>query len=561
MIRLLSVIPCALLLAAPALAGPQSQALEKLTLAEKANARIELNLGAAAPARASTEAGAIEALWNTGQCQLALERFAKLEDQVDPTAIEICISWRRPVPAPVPEWGTDVLISAADSVYSVSLARDPGTGNLFAVLSRRSGATNRNLSMNFSSNGGLSWTSTLSLTGGGRWPSSVMVMGDYCYYAYGGVSSLRLRRVSLTTGNAVDLGNGSPYLDILTTTTDTIKEVKLAELWDNSQLCCGSLHDDGKVRMFWSYDSGGVTWQQFTSPESSARRGLDVCGNYPYSSYLLFSSYYDNANRLRVLGLGSGAVWDTVVTGSVDSNAFFSAVGAYRDTVLVAFENRVSGTYRVQDVYSVNGGSSWSNSFLTPSDTNCYCPDLALNRGGGMGMAYMQALPQSYRFSWWPYTGGGPSKSVIAIRAISTSYQTAVEYLDGDVYGVAYISATPDLNRAYFDRSDWVTGISGRPQAQKVQPGLRLQPNRPNPFRQSTTLYFQLPVAGTVRLNVYNIAGQLVRSLADGWRTAGAHSVKWDGRSDDDRQVTAGVYVCRLDAGGTTTTRKLTYIK
>lgn len=559
--HLLAIALCIPLLAPAALAGPQRQVLDDLGPAEKANAVISIALGAAAAPHQSAVAGTIESLWNSGDFGPALELLDALEQQVDPDAIEVGIGWRIPLPAPAADWGTDVLVSAEDSVFAVSLVRDPGTGNLFAALSRMNGPSTRFLMLCFSDDGGASWSTTYSIAGSGRCPTTAMVMGDYCYLAYGRSSSLRLRRFFLPTGYSANLNNGSSYFDIITTTTDTIREIKLAELWDNDQLCCGTLHNDGTLRMFWTYDSGGVDWQQFTSPESIAERGLDVCGNYPYSGYLAFVSYYTSANQLRVLGLGAGAVWDTLVTGAVDSNAYFTAVGAYRDTVLVAFENRVSGTYRVQDIYSSNGGSSWSNGFLTPSDTNCYCPDLALQRGGGIGLAYAQGLPLSYRFSWWPYAGGGPSKSVVSVRAISASYRTAVEYLDGDVYGVAYISAASDLNRAYFDRSDWVAGVAGGPEQRISKHELRMEPNRPNPFKQWTMIDYQLPAAGTVSLKVYNIAGQLVRTLAGGFQPAGAHAVRWDGRDDRGREIAAGVYVCRLDAGGISTAGRLVHIR
>ncbi len=527
-----------------AMALPLSRSLEVMPPEERANAVISIDIDGASPQQAE-EAAAIAGLWNAGKHGAAIDRLRILEEQVDPNNTELCVDWKVPVPSPAPEWGNDVMISAHDSVYSVSLARDPGSGNLFSVLSRMNGEANKSLAVCFSNTGGLSWTNTLNLTGSGRWPTSIMVMGNYCYFVYGRYNSLRVRRVSLATGNAVNLGNGSTYLDILTTTTDTVKETKLAELWSNSQLCCGTLHTNGTIRMFWTYDTSGVNWQQFTSPESTAKRGLDIYGNYPYSSYLLFVSYFDKANRVRALGLGSGAVWDTVGTGAVDSNAYFTSVGAYRDTVLVAFENRVSGVYRVQSAYSVNGGSSWSNGYLTPSDTACYCPDLALNRGGGMGLTYVQALPQSHRFSWWPYSGGATTKSVVSYRAVTNAYKPAIEYLEGGAYGVAFISPSTDLNRAYFDRSDW-TGVAGHWTPLGDPAGLKLLPNAPNPFNRVTTIRYQITRPGRVSLKVYNPAGQLVRMLVDAPQAAGQHSVRWDGGDRQGRQVSNGIYLYRL---------------
>ena len=54
----------------------------------------------------------------------------------------------------------------------------------------------------------------------------------------------------------------------------------------------------------------------------------------------------------------------------------------------------------------------------------------------------------------------------------------------------------------------------------------------PTPFNAEVTIPFALAEAGPVRLVVYNLMGQAVRVLADGWTTAGAHSMRWDGRTD-----------------------------
>lgn len=540
-------------------AWPLSRELEAMSTEEKANAAISIDIDRATPQQ--TEAARkISDLWNAGDHNAALSHLKLLEEQVDPNDAELCVNWKEPVKTQASKWGNDVLISSEDSVYSVSLARDPGSGNLFAAISRMNGETNKCVTLHFSNNGGLSWINPQYTSGEGRWPSSVMVMGNYCYLAYGRTNSLRIRRASVTTGNPVNLSNGSAYLDILQTTTDTIKALKLAELYSNTQLCCGTMHTDGTIRMFWSYDTGGVSWQQFTSPENNAKRGLDMYGNYPYSSYLLFVSYYDNSNNVRLLGLGAGADWDTLLWGLVDSNSYFTSVGAYRDTVLMAFENKVSGNYRIQAAHSTNGGTSWSFSFLTPADTNCFCPDLALNRGGGMGMTFVQAIPQSHRFSWWPYSGGYASTTVVTYRAVTAAYQPAVEYLGGTAYGVAFISPSSDLNRAYFDRRDW-TGVEGGPSAPLGDRGLKLLQNAPNPFNQITTIKYQLTKPGKFSVRIYNTAGQLVRTLVDGQQVAGQHSITWDGRDERGSRVSNGIYLYRLEAGGEAATGRMTVIK
>jgi hypothetical protein len=77
-----------------------------------------------------------------------------------------------------------------------------------------------------------------------------------------------------------------------------------------------------------------------------------------------------------------------------------------------------------------------------------------------------------------------------------------------------------------------------------------LSQNYPNPFNPQTTIRYDLPQAGVVRLSVYNVLGQMVRTLVDGHRPAGSYSVLWDGRDGTARHVASGVYLYRLKVEG-----------
>lgn len=66
---------------------------------------------------------------------------------------------------------------------------------------------------------------------------------------------------------------------------------------------------------------------------------------------------------------------------------------------------------------------------------------------------------------------------------------------------------------------------------------------QPNPFNPSTTVVFGLIEAQSVRIDVFNIQGELVRQLESGVRSAGRHEVAWNGRDNAGRSVASGVYV------------------
>ncbi len=71
--------------------------------------------------------------------------------------------------------------------------------------------------------------------------------------------------------------------------------------------------------------------------------------------------------------------------------------------------------------------------------------------------------------------------------------------------------------------------------------------NDPNPFNPATAIRFELPSVGIATLKIYDLNGRLVRTLLAGPKSAGEHTLVWDGRDDAGFAVAAGVYLYRLE--------------
>lgn len=93
------------------------------------------------------------------------------------------------------------------------------------------------------------------------------------------------------------------------------------------------------------------------------------------------------------------------------------------------------------------------------------------------------------------------------------------------------------------------TGVESGPVMENLGV-LWLGPGNPNPFSERIRLEYNLPEAGRAILAVYNTAGQLVRILVDGNRTAGRHSATWDGKDGRGRRAASGVYLVNLEWNG-----------
>ena len=83
----------------------------------------------------------------------------------------------------------------------------------------------------------------------------------------------------------------------------------------------------------------------------------------------------------------------------------------------------------------------------------------------------------------------------------------------------------------------------------------------PNPFNPTTSIEFDLPETGMATLTIYNIAGQKVRELLSGYKSAGKHRIVWDGTDESGNAVSAGVYIARLKSGEITVTGKMVLIR
>lgn len=83
----------------------------------------------------------------------------------------------------------------------------------------------------------------------------------------------------------------------------------------------------------------------------------------------------------------------------------------------------------------------------------------------------------------------------------------------------------------------------------------------PNPFNSSTTVSYSLESRGPVRLVVYNVLGQPVRTLVDATQFAGSYQVAWDSLDDRGAPVASGVYLARLTHKGSQLVQQLLYLK
>ncbi len=143
---------------------------------------------------------------------------------------------------------------------------------------------------------------------------------------------------------------------------------------------------------------------------------------------------------------------------------------------------------------------------------------------------------------------------------------------DGDIADISFgvsndvrgkLSSEIGVKRFLANESD-LTNLAGSAEIQIIgkPTSYQLDQNYPNPFNPSTTIGYQLPDDNThVRLVIYSINGQAVKTLVDANENAGVYRVVWDGTNNSGTQVSSGVYFYRIAAGKYVQVKKLLLLK
>ena len=215
--------------------------------------------------------------------------------------------------------------------------------------------------------------------------------------------------------------------------------------------------------------------------------------------------------------------------------------GQTTPTVLAAGSNPV---FQTTSSWLAYGGCLGINTFdaVQPLGAAQRIAEFAAPAGSGGAYPYAAALLNQ--------TGSGS-------RVLSMPYDFTYIWHDAE----AAPNATGRVNvlreiLAFFGIEGNAGDISGVPGADAFRVA-----NYPNPFNPATSIEFTMPRRGHLSLKIFNVRGELVRTLVDGVREQGTDKVLWDGTNDRGRQVSSGVYFYEARADGKVKVDKMALIK
>ncbi|MGV8018447.1 MAG: T9SS type A sorting domain-containing protein [Ignavibacteria bacterium] len=293
---------------------------------------------------------------------------------------------------------------------------------------------------------------------------------------------------------------------------------------------------------YYAPDGGGF----YKSTDNGATFN-EISGNFPFRSPCDITVMYDSSNVIFVAdgitGSGLGDIYKTVNGGvnwtKVHTNTSSSEIPAMCNTVFdrsVMYATNWSGG----DIYrTTNYGDNWSL--------------LRTNSGSGWAAEICREDPTfvltgSYGGSTYLSLDGGKNFSTISITGGAGAGEIAVDrgfVIDMRTGGIQKLSAVYS-----------VVTTANENIISNVPSGFKLHQNYPNPFNPSTTIKFDIPKSGFVRLKVYDVLGREAATLVNESRSAGSYEIVFNAAG-----LSSGMYFYKIDFEGNTNVKKLMILK
>ena len=301
----------------------------------------------------------------------------------------------------------------------------------------------------------------------------------------------------------------------------------------------------------------------------NAYTNLRVCNN-GWISFNTFSVSYNNTQLPSTLAPRSmiAPLWDNL-NMQTDSHVYYLAEA---DRFIVQWENIYTATgfgpYTFQLIIYENGNIMMQYKELQGLE-NAYTVGMQNADGSdGFAIAYNEAYLHELmailisRRSWVSVNPVGGTIAPGGSAALDLKFKTTSFPLGEFWASLEIRSNDPDEELVAIPIHMVVDSIYTTISTADLLPNsYRLEQNYPNPFNPTTTIRYQIPQSKPVKLDIYNVRGQLVRALIRQQQNAGYHVVKWDGRNDQGNLVSSGLYFYKIQAGSFSQTRRMMLLK
>jgi len=536
--------------------APSWSILERLTPAERGNARIDIELNRGQPESVRALAGRIEDFWNSGEYAAALELFPELAEMTGGEQPVVGIAWRKPIPSPELDFNP-FTVSDRDSVYVVDFEIDWRlTRRFFCVLALLGDDAVSRMSVNYSTDLGQTWSEVFILSGynyklndvAGR----IMLSRYWLVYTGGTVSApnhaLWCRQFLVSNGTPDTFLSGSTSDNFYNTPArDTVRELAMvsSQLPANGTIYMLALMASDSLRYFTLPVTNDTAWRTLPLAWADGLGGLDACWNDDRLSgdtSLLFVSYLTTGDSVRILREILGGGWERYRSVHALPRGYVTSVAAHRDTIICAYSDDGRARYQIR-----RGSGPWAVG-EPPQDTTLdnTVPDVC-----ALGGYFHYVYRASTSLGWYtrrPYS----SYSWEAARRFDGTFHVAydirpdVQWIGrGETAGVVWVSLPSNAGRARYAFFDY-SGIAESENPDRVPGRVQVAANH-----NGVRVRYQVDQPGRVELAVLDITGRQVSRFSE-WQPAGVQSRTM-------LLPDAGAYFLRLRASGKESVTKFTY--
>ncbi|MDY0150739.1 MAG: GLUG motif-containing protein [Candidatus Cloacimonas sp.] len=330
-------------------------------------------------------------------------------------------------------------------------------------------------------------------------------------------------------------------------------------------------YSSGTVNVGGGYAGGLLAHQQVQCTVTNCSSTVTVSGGQANvgglvgeqdGSFISNCFYSGNINgQSYVGGLVGNSIWSSIISSSY-------SMGTVRATSVVGGLVGSQQESFIYDCYSranVYGGAFVGGLVATMADatiTNSFCAGHVSGQStvGGLVGSHLSSRAIS---SYWDIETTGQPTSVCGFGRMTeqmTYPHAANTYLNWNFTDVWTVDASSSTNSGYPYLSDVPVSAEDDVITALELPSLR---NYPNPFNPETTICFNLPQnTEQMDLKIFNFRGQLVKTLIKSAPyPKGEASIVWNGKDDQGRNVTSGLYYYRLSTPFVTKTGKMTLMK
>jgi hypothetical protein len=298
----------------------------------------------------------------------------------------------------------------------------------------------------------------------------------------------------------------------------------------------GSGYDSVRVAVYVTHDSNTFYWDgggKYVQDSISAIVIPLLWSKFGDADSVVFPTYgnWNNTNDNKYAPLFKRSIFRDIVNTHVEPP----------ETIY----NRYS--YMRNELY----WSAWATSSTFKGDSACFFMGAT---GTGRWWEGKKVLLLTFTFLVYM----NPSEHTTRICLDSTFWPPS------SILAFTRYDAVNYIPRHFLPTCDTITGvkwIEGATEGENRPTAFFVSQNYPNPFNPQTNFKLSLPQASHVKIEIFNILGQRVKTLVDKDMKAGVYIVDWDGKDEAGAEISSGVYFYRVVAGDFSDIRKMVFMK